>query len=59
MCEREVLLLYCQKKKKTQSLFSLKNKKVTKVQEKGNKQLFAQGWLCVVAEFALLQYKKN
>ena len=45
MCEREVLLLYCQKKKKPQSLFSLKNKKVTKVQEKGNKQLFAQGYV--------------
>lgn len=33
------------KKKKPQSLFSLKNKKVTKVQEKGNKQLFAQGYV--------------
>ena len=42
MREREVLLLYYQKKKK--KLFSLENK-VTKVQEKGNRQLFAQGYV--------------
>lgn len=43
MREREVLLLYYQKKKKR--LFSLENKKVTQVQEKGNRQLFAQGYV--------------
>ena len=42
MSEREVLLLYYQKKKR---LFSLENKKVTQVQEKGNRQLFAQGYV--------------
>lgn len=40
---REVLLLYYKKKKKR--LFYLENKKVTKVQEKGNRQLFAQGYV--------------
>lgn len=44
MREREVLLLYYQKKKKKR-LFSLENKKVTQVQEKGNRQLFAQGYV--------------
>lgn len=36
---------FCIIKKKKKRLFYLENKKVTKVQEKGNRQLFAQGYV--------------